>query len=173
MSMCRKSSRRMIGCAYLLGCAAVLQGFTVSQADSRFMKMAAKANMTEAHLGQMAEAQASHKAVKDFGQTLSMDHTNAYEALTVLANKTGEAIPKAIEHHRTIESLKHLRGKAFDRAFTQDEIQSHKAAIAAFRKEAEHGENPDVKAWAKTVIPTLEGHLRTAETLAKQVQSGK
>jgi putative membrane protein len=163
----------MIGCAALLGFAGVLQGFAVNQADGRFMKMAAEANMTEAHLGQMAEAQASHKAVKDFGQTLSMDHTNAYAALTVLANKTGETIPKAIGHDRTIESLKHLRGKAFDRVFTQDEVQSHKAAIAAFRNEAEHGENPDVKAWAKTVIPTLEGHLRTAETLAKQVQSGK
>ena len=169
----RKNFMKLIGCAALLGFAAVLQGFAVNQADGRFMKMAAKANMTEAHLGQMAEAQASHKAVKDFGQTLSMDHTNAYEALTVLANKTGEAIPKAIGHDRTIESLKHLKGKAFDRAFTQDEVQSHKAAIAAFRNEAEHGENPDVKAWAKAVIPTLEGHLRTAETLAKQVQSGK
>ena len=75
MLMRRKNSMKMIGCAALLGCAAVLQGFAVNQADGRFMKMAAEANMTEAHLGQMAEAQASHKAVKDFGQTLSMDHT--------------------------------------------------------------------------------------------------
>lgn len=173
MLMCRKNFVKTIGCAALLSCATVVQGFAMNQADGRFMKMAALANMTEAHLGQMAEAQASHKAVKDFGQTLSMDHTTAYEALTVLANKTGEAIPKAIGHDRTIENLKHLRGKAFDRAFTQDEIRSHKAAIAAFQNEAEHGENPDVKAWAKMVIPTLEGHLRTAETLAKQMRSGK
>ena len=75
MLMCRKSSRKMIGCASLLGCAAVLQGFTVSQADSRFMKMAAEANMTEAHLGQMAEAQArpagaSHEATGRLAQRL-------------------------------------------------------------------------------------------------------
>src|SRR5579862_6643249 len=99
--MRRKNFMKVVGCGALLGCAAVLQGFAVNQTDGRFMKMAAQANMTEAHLGQMAEAQASDKTVKDFGQTLSMDHINEYEALTVLANKAGEAIPKAIGHDRT------------------------------------------------------------------------
>lgn len=146
---------------------ALLQGADLSKADAHFMKMAAEANMTEAHVGQMAEKQASGQAVKDFGETLSKDHTNAYESLTVLSDKTGEAIPKGIGRDATITHLSHLKGRAFDRAFTTEEVQSHKAAIAMFEKEAEHGENAEVKAWAKDMIPTLEKHLATAESLTK------
>jgi len=152
---------------------AFLQGATVNKVDQQFMKMAAETNMTEAHLGQMAEAQAAGKSVKDFGQTLSKEHTSAYEGLSVLANKTGTPIPKAIGRDRTIERLMHLKGSSFDRAFIQDEVQSHRIVIAQFKREAEHGENPEVKAWAQNMIPTLEGHLQTAESLAKQEKTGK
>ena len=159
--------------AVLISIAFVLHGASLSKTDIQFMNMAARASMTEAHLGQMAEAQASQKAVKDFGQKLSNDHTNAYEGLSVLAIKTSEAIPKAIGHDKTIENLKHLKGRAFDRAFIQDEVLSHKTAIAAFKNEAEHGENADIKAWAKTMISTLEEHLQRAESLAKEEKPGK
>lgn len=165
--MQKKNIVAAVGCAVLSSIPVLLYGGSLSKSDAQFMNMAAKANMTEAHLGQMAEAQAAKKEIKDFGQKLSDDHTSAYEALTVLANKTGDNIPKAITRTKTIDSLAHLKGKSFDRAFLTDEVQSHKTVLAAFKNEAEHGENPDIKAWAKNMIPTLEGHLQTAETLAK------
>ncbi len=157
-----------IGCGALFSVPFFLQGAALSRADEQFIKIAAEDNMTEAHLGQMAEAQAAGQQVKDFGQTLSKDHTSAYEKLSVIANKTGTPIPKAIGHDRTIERLMHLKGSSFDHAFIQDEVQSHKMAIAAFKREAEHGEDADVKAYAQATIPTLEQHLQMAEKLEKQ-----
>lgn len=139
-----------------------------SKTDEQFMKMAAVDNMTEAHIGQMAQAQASAPGVKDFGQTLSTDHTTAYQKLTELASKTGVEIPKGIGREHSISSLEHLKGASFDHAFLQNEIQAHKTAIAAFKREAEHGEDADVKAYAQATIPTLESHLQTAESLAKE-----
>jgi putative membrane protein len=162
-----KDMRIAAVCGMLLGVPILLPAFELSKTDAQFMKKAAEASMTEAHLGQMAEAQSSQQSVKDFGQTLSKDHTSAYESLTELANKIGETIPKAIGPDRTIERLMHLKGTAFDRAFSRDEVQSHKGAIALFRNEAEHGENADVKAWAKAMLPTLEGHLQTAESISR------
>ncbi len=160
-----------IGTAVLFSVPVLLQAGALSKTDVQFLNMAARANMKEAHLGQMAEAQARLQGVKDFGQKLSKDHTSAYEELTVLASKTGETIPKAIKPDKTISSLAHLKGSSFDRAFLMDEVQSHKTVLAAFKNEAEHGENEDVKAWAKEVIPTLEEHLQTAENLSKQKDS--
>lgn len=160
-------------CAALFVMPVVLQGAALSNADANFMKMAAIANMTEAHLGQMAENQASEQGVKDFGDKLSKDHTSAYEGLTVLANKTGETIPKAIGKDKNIERLMHVKGDRFDRSFLPEEVQSHKTAIAAFKNEAEKGENADVKAWAKSMIPTLEAHLQTAEGLEKHEKTSK
>lgn len=167
MSMNLRGAITMAGWTMLLSVPTLLGAASLSKNDAAFMKNAAKASMTEAHLGQMAEAQAARQAVKDFGQQLSKDHTTAYEGLTVLANKTGEAIPKAIGHDQTIAHLTHMKGASFDHAFLADEVQSHKAALATFKSEAEKGDNPDVKAWANSMIPTLEGHLKTAEDLAK------
>lgn len=143
----------------------------MSKTVVQFMNMAARANMKEAHLGQMAEAQARQQGVKDFGKSSRRITRAAYEGLTVLASKTGETIPKAIKPDKTISSLAHLKGNSLDRAFLTDEVQSHKTVIAAFKNEAEHGENVDVKAWAKAVIHTLEEHLQTAENLSKQKNS--
>src|SRR5215472_11049191 len=141
----------------------VLQSATLSKTDSSFMKMAAQTNMRQAHLGQMAETQAHEQSVKDFGKKLSTDHTNSYGGLTVLANKTGETIPKALKSDKTLVRLTHLKGKSFDHAFLQTQVQSQKTAIAAFKNEAAHGENPDVKEWANRMVPTLEGNLQMAE----------
>ena len=130
--------------------------------------MAADTNMAEAHMGQMAQEQASAQKVKDYGQTLSKDHTSSYEALSVLATKTGTSIPKALPPDRNVSRLAHLKGSSFDHAFAQEEVQMHRSAMVAFKREAEHGTDPDVKAWAQSQLPTLEGHLQAAQDLTKK-----
>lgn len=153
----------------------LLGGSTLGKTDTQFMKTAAVAAMTGAHLGQMGEAQAAQPAVKGFSQTLDKDQTTAYEQLTALANKTGESIPKGIDvrRDRAIEQLTHMKGKNFDRGFLRDEIQSDTRVIAEFKNEAQHGENADVKSWANSMLPTLQGHLQTAQNLEKQLPKGK
>ena len=58
--------------------------------------MAAVADMTEAHLGQMAEGKAARSGIKDFGQTLVKDHTKAYQELTALDNKLGQRFRRVL-----------------------------------------------------------------------------
>jgi putative membrane protein len=160
-----------LGCVLVLSLPVLAQAKT-SPADRAFMQMAARANMTEAHIGQMAETQASESQVKDFGQTLIHDHTDAYTQLTALAAKTGESIPKGIDVRKisTVEQLMKLKGKRFDHQFVQAEIRDHEKAIADFKREAQHGQDPDVKAYASKMIPVLEGHLRQAKALVKPVE---
>lgn len=156
-------------CVAAMSIPTLLAGATLGKTDTQFMKQAAEAAMTGAHLGQMAEAQAAGQGVKGFGQTLDKDHTNAYERLTELAGKTGENIPKGIDIRRNpaIEQLQHMKGKTFDHAFLRDAIQSDRREIAEFKNEAQHGENAQVKSWANSMLPTLEGHLQTAQNLEK------
>jgi putative membrane protein len=160
-----------LGCVLVLSLPVLAQTKT-SPADRAFMQVAARANMTEAHIGQMAETQASASQVKDFGQTLIHDHTDAYTQLTALAAKTGESIPKGINVRKipTVEQLVKLKGKRFDHQFVQAEIRDHEKAIADFKREAQHGQDPDVKAFASKMIPVLEGHLRQAKALVKPVE---
>jgi putative membrane protein len=167
--MTLKSILPGLGCALVLSVPALAQTKRATNADRAFMRMAAEADMTEAHIGQMAESQASQSQVKDFGQMLDRDHTDAYQQLTALAAKTGDSIPKGIDIRKeaAVEQLIKLKGKQFDRRFLQEEIRDHQKALAAFKREAQHGQDPDVKAYASKMIPVLEGHLHQAETLAK------
>jgi putative membrane protein len=156
-------------CLCVAGVQAMAQAASLSNTDKQFMTMAATANMTEAHLGQMAESQAANANLKTFGQTLVQDHTRAYEELHALSNKTGENIPKGIDTGKdaSIQQLRKLKGAGFDKRFVQHEIQDHQRVLAAFKREAEHGQNPDVKAYAQKLLPTIEEHLHKAQEIAK------
>ncbi len=157
------------GCCILATVPALAQSAKVGARDKEFLRMAAIANMEEAHLGQMAESQAARPGIKDFGQTLVQDHTKAYQELAVLDSKLGVAIPKGINVRRekTIERLADLKGKRFDGQFLRDEVQDHERVLAAFKREAQHARDQDVKAYANQNLPTMEQHLREAERLLK------
>lgn len=173
--MYRMSILTAICCTAVFAIPMLLGGATPSKTDTQFMKLAAVANMTGAHLGQMAEAQGAQADVKGLGRTLDSDSTHAYQGLQALAGKSGETIPKGIDIRRDkgVAQLEHLKGKSFDQAFLREEIQSDKRVIAEFKSETQHGANADLKAWATSELPTLEAHLETAQNLEKQIQKSK
>ena len=106
-------------CCLALCCTPVFaQGGTLSKSDQAFLKMAAETDMTEAHMGQMAQDQASEQGVKDLGQALIQDHTKDYNTLSQLATKLGATIP---QRDRRLESGPHPQfgapeGKEFRQA---------------------------------------------------------
>jgi len=163
-----------LGLAALLTAAALLAAAGLTKSDEAFLKMAADANMTEAHMGKVAENQGAVAGVRDFGQTLVKDHTQAYDQLEELAQKVGAPIPNGIDiaKDRPDERLIHMSGAKFDHDFVRDEVSSHREAIGAFRREAEHGQNPEVRAYAKKMVPVLEKHLHIAERLLKTTARG-
>ena len=160
-----------VSCVLVVSFPALAQA-KANVADQAFMKMAAQADMTEAHIGQMAANQASQSQVKDFGQKLIHDHTDAYEQLATLAAKTGSSIPKGINVRKisAVEQLMKLKGKQFDHQFVLEEIRDHQKAIADFKRETHRGKDPDIKAYASKMIPALEEHLSQAKALAKPVK---
>ncbi|MGA2146288.1 MAG: DUF4142 domain-containing protein [Bryobacteraceae bacterium] len=156
-------------CLALVAAAGIAYPASLSTADRQFLVSAAKADMTEANEGQIAENQATRDDVKDLGKAMVQDHTENYSKLTALAAQTGVSIPTGINTGKdhTIQQLTHMKGASFDRTFAADEITSHRQAIALFKREAEHGQDPDVKAFANKTIPVLEKHLQMAEACAK------
>ena len=156
-------------CSILLTVPAWAQSTKLSAGDKAFLKMAAVADMTQAHLGQMAEGKAAPSSIQSFAQTLAKDHTKNYQELAVLDSKLGEPIPIGINvrRNKAMESLADLKGKRFDGQFLRAEIQDHERVLAAFKREAQHGRDQDVKAFASQGLPIVEEHLREAEKLLK------
>lgn len=137
--------------------------------DQAFLTLAAQTDMTEAHLGQLAQTNAGSDDVKTYAQMLVTDHTSDYTKLGTLASKGGLTIPKGLDAKqlKMVAPFEKLKGAAFDRKYLHDMVAGHEGAIAAYNKEARDGQNADLKAYAQQTIPTLEKHESSAKDLMK------
>jgi putative membrane protein len=141
------------------------------QPDHAFVMEAASGGMMEVELGRMAGKQASNDDVKKFGQRMVDDHGKANNDLSALAQKKNIKLPAEMEkkHAATRDHLSKLNGAAFDKAYMQHMVTDHTQDVAAFQREAKTGKDPDVKAWAGQVLPTLQDHLRNAKQVSSEL----
>lgn len=139
--------------------------------DEAFMKKAAQGGLAEVTLGNLAEQNASNDAVKQFGSKMMADHSKANDELRQIADQKGITLPSHLDTQDKQQStmLQSKKGPAFDKAYTRDMVKDHEADIAEFRREAEYGKDPAVKAWAQQTLPMLEQHLALAKQVAGQV----
>ena len=118
--------------------------------DQAFVTKAAHGGMAEVKLGELATQKASNADVKAFGQRMVDDHSKANDELKQIASRKGITLPTDIDasHQAKYDQLSKLSGAEFDRAYMKDMVADHKEDVSEFRRESEHGSDPDVKAWA-------------------------
>jgi len=143
-------------------------------ADSAFVMKTAQANMAEVDLGKMATEKAMRDEVKKFGQQMVDDHTKAGEELKTIATQKNVTWPTETDrdHKALMTKLSKLSGAEFDRAYMQAMVDGHKKVAADVRKESTSGSDPDVKAWATKALPTIEMHLKEAESINRGAHAG-
>ena len=159
----------LAACALSAG-TAFSQGNTCSAADQKFVDFAAQTDMTEAHVGQMAQDNADAQGVKDYAQMLNSDHTKDYGMLQTAAQKAGCTVPQGLDkmHDAKIAPLAKMKGPAFDKKFVSTMVTGHEQALTEYKKEANDLQNPDLKNYAQSAIPVLQKHLDGAKDLEKQ-----
>jgi putative membrane protein len=141
-----------------------------SQADKAFATTAAQSGLAEVQAGQLASQRATSPQVKQYGQKLVTDHTQANDQLQQIAqqdNLTLPTQPSATEQHLD-QRLTGLSGPAFDSAFVSGEVRDHEQAIALFQREAQSGRDPALKDFAQKSLPMLRQHLQMALSLNSQ-----
>lgn len=140
--------------------------------DSEFVVDAASGGMLEVVLGKIAQTNAASAKVKEFGQTMSMDHSQANEELKSLAAKKNITLPVAPgeDHQKIIEDLSAKKGEAFDKAYMESMVKDHEEDIEAFKKEAEKGTDVEIKAFAQGKIATLQHHLEMAKAIHESIK---
>jgi putative membrane protein len=144
-----------------------------ASADNAFVMKAAGANMAEVELGKMATEKAMRDEVKKFGQMMVDDHTKAGDELKTIATQKNITWPTELDReHKALQSkLSGLSGAEFDRAYMQAMVDGHKKVAADVRKESTSGKDSDVKAWAAKTLPTVEMHLKQAESIDRDTHS--
>jgi putative membrane protein len=139
--------------------------------DEAFVTEALMAGMAEVEHGTLASQKATHATVKAFGQQMVADHTKAGDELKTIASAKQIPPPTAMgpKHHATHDKLMKMSGAEFDRAYMSDMVADHQKAVADFTAEATNGTDPQVKAFAAKTLPTIQGHLKMAQDLQKEV----
>jgi putative membrane protein len=155
-------------CCMVLCVPAVAQKPAAAMSDQKFLDFAAQTDMTEAHLGKLAQDAATTQQVKDYAQMVVSDHTQDYAALQNLAQQNGLTVPTAIdaEHNKSMIGPYHqLKGAGFDRKYIRDMVAGHTEAIGIYEKEARDAQNPAIRSYAEQTLPTLHKHLDDAKAL--------
>jgi putative membrane protein len=134
--------------------------------DKAFVDAAASNGLAEIQLAKLAAGRASHAAVRQFAARLEADHTQANLEVRKITDSQGIDVAQEMgPYQAAAKRLTELDGAAFDRAYLQHVIQEHEEAIAQFTREAQEGQNPQLKAFASKMLPKLRQHQQTAQQL--------
>jgi putative membrane protein len=108
--------------------------------------------------------------VKQFGQKLVTDHSQANDQLQQIAQQENLTLPTqpSATGQSQDQRLTGLTGSAFDSAFVSDEVRDHEQTIALFQHEAQSGHDPALKDFARKSLPMLRQHLQMAQSLNSQ-----
>jgi putative membrane protein len=140
--------------------------------DRHFVKKAAQGGMAEVELGKLATEKAQSDEVKKFGQRMVDDHSKANDQLKQLASSKGITLPSDLDakDKSTKGRLSKLSGEQFDRAYMKDMVKDHTKDVAEFKKASSNAKDTGIKSFASQTLPTLEDHLKEAQSITPKEQ---
>ena len=139
----------------------------LSDADRKFIMMAAEDGMKEVHMGQMAVQQGQSDTVKKLGQTIVSDHTKANQQLMAIATKNRIAPDTRVK----MDKMSKKDMENFDQAWLAMMVKDHQKDIALYQQQAQQGSAPELKNFAKKTLPVLQKHLKLVQS-AQQKMGG-
>lgn len=141
----------------------------LNESDVSFIGQLAQTNRAEIDAAKVALSKTKNEKVQNFAKTMSDDHSNALNDVSELAKIKKVKIPANadVKHQAALAKLKLLNGEQFDKEYiSQAGVNDHKEAKALVTKISSEAKDPDLKALAQKLTPTIEHHLQMAEKLA-------
>jgi putative membrane protein len=141
---------------------------TTPISNQEFVTQAAQGNLAEIQLGQLAQKKAASTEVKQYGQQMIAEHTQAQNQLKQLVTPKKLTLPQSVgeQNKQVAANLTKLSSAEFDQAYMDQMVKDHQKTVSLFQREAEQGQDPDLKAFATKTLPTLQQHLQQAQSLA-------
>jgi len=140
----------------------------LSKADQKTLADMARANLAEIEMGRLAQSKSQDEQVKNFAQQMIDDHTKALNDVQQLAQAKGVTLPTEPDskHKKMADKLGKMSGDAFNRSYmAQAGVSDHKKVHSMLQKTESRAKDPDVKALAAKMRPTVEQHLNSAEQM--------
>ena len=135
-----------------------------------FLARLRAANGFEIEAGKLGIERATNGKLRQVAEMLVTDHTRAGEKLEALVKGRLAAEPKEAADDRatydnTLRNLRAFNAAGFDHAFVTAQIDAHTKAIALVRAYADKGDDDELKAFARDLLPTLEQHMKAVQEI--------
>ena len=139
--------------------------------NKEFMTKAIQTNLAEVSLGNLAREKSKDEKVRQYGEKMVKEHTEANAEAVALAKTLSMAPPTepAEEDQKAAQDLAAMTGKEFDAEFADTMVDGHEKAISMFENQAEGTD--DVAQFAKKMLPHLQEHLKMAEALESETSA--
>jgi len=149
--------------------------------DPQIAAIVVAANAVDIKNGELALSRSKNALVRELAEQMVTDHSAVNASAVALVTKL-KVTPEENETSRSLTAngekhLKHLRGlkgRAFDKAYVDNEVAYHEAVLKAIESVLiPNAQNAELKAMLVSVQPTFVGHLEHAKHvqayLAKKV----
>lgn len=140
----------------------------VSDRDRDYLNEFAGAGMTEVAAGKLAAGRSRDPDVRGFANQMVRDHGKNNEALKALARRKGVSLPPGLppDSRDKMAHLRNERGHDFDQEYIHEfGAKGHRDALDLFNDAAQNADDPDVRAFARKTLPTIQHHSDMAEDL--------
>lgn len=137
----------------------------LSRSDRNFFEKAAKSGMKEVSVSKATLDRLMNPQAKAFAQMMVSDHSKANSELMELAAKKGVTLPAKDEAPKLMEKWS-KKTDDLDEDYMEEMVDDHQEAVELFEN-ASKSEDPDIAAFARKTLPTLQHHLTMAKDLKK------
>jgi putative membrane protein len=143
--------------------------------DADWAVDAADGGMFEVQTATLALTKASSPEVKKFAQMMVDDHTKANNELKATASQKGIALPDVMSEkcQKKYYDLDQKDKKDFDKEYIDQMVKDHDDDIDKFEKEANKGDDAELKSWASAKLATLRHHYDEAKRIQDQLKNKK
>ena len=145
--------------------------------DPEIAAIAVAANKIDIEAANIAKSKSKSNEVLQFAQTMITDHQSVIDKATALVTKLGvtpkeNAISRQLvaQSKKTAKMLQLKTGKAFDKAYVDNEVAYHKAVIDLVSSRLiPESQNNELKELLSGAAPIFKAHLEHAQMTQKNV----
>ncbi|HEY4109118.1 DUF4142 domain-containing protein [Puia sp.] len=146
--------------------------------DPEIASVAVVANQNDIGYAEIAQKKSKDAEILKFAQTMSNDHKAVIAQAVALVKKLNvtpkdNAVSQKLlaDAAKERKSLEGMSGKAFDKAYIDNEVAYHKAVISAVEGLlVPQAQNAELKGLLQKVVPTLKAHLAHAEMVQSNLK---
>jgi len=145
--------------------------------DANIVAMLDEANAADSTASSIAATKATSSEVREFARRMMRDHHQLRAQGAALAKKlnvtpaapSDDPVPAmAQDETNTLNST--AKGKDFDKAYIDAEVNAHKAVLDLATKAAGQTQNSELKNLIQKAAPVIQGHLVKAESIQKSLK---